>query len=63
MQNDGNLVLRSADNEPVWATDTGVSGGASSVLMISGSYGNGDLTLSVYNYSGQTLSATLYSQN
>jgi len=63
MQNDGNLVLRSADNEPIWATNTGVSGGASSVLMISGFYGNGDLTLSVYNYSGQTLSATLYSQN
>ncbi|MFY0312274.1 hypothetical protein ACFMBG_20535 [Leisingera sp. D0M16] len=63
MQNDGNLVLRSADNEPIWASDTGVSGGASSVLMISGSYGSGDLTLSVYNYSGQTLSATLYSQN
>ncbi|OED49653.1 hypothetical protein AB838_06255 [Rhodobacteraceae bacterium (ex Bugula neritina AB1)] len=63
MQNDGNLVLRSADNEPIWATDTGVSGGASSMLMISGSYGSGDLALSVYNYSGQTLSATLYSQN
>ncbi len=62
MQNDGNLVLRSADNEPVWASDSGVAGGASSVLMITGSHGAGDLMLSVYDYAAQTRAATLYSQ-
>jgi L-asparaginase len=63
MQNDGNLVLYSADNTALWASDTGVPDGASSVLMITGSAGGGDLALSVWNYSNQHQMAELYAEN
>lgn len=62
MQNDGNLVLRTPDNVPIWATNTGDNTGASSVLMITGSMAANTLALSVYNYSAQSQSALLYSQ-
>jgi L-asparaginase len=64
MQDDGNLVLRDADNTPLWATNTGQPSGASSALMIGGSWtaSGGTLTLQVYDYSGQQVTASLYSQ-
>lgn len=62
MQDDGNLVLRSPNNVPLWSTNSGVPSGASSVLALSGSHQNGDLALTVYNYSAQSLTSTLYSQ-
>lgn len=62
MQNDGNLVLRSSYNEPLWASDTGISSGASSVLQLTGSYAEKSLVLSVFNYSAQTMSVKLFSQ-
>lgn len=62
MQDDGNLVLYTREGQPAWATDTGVPSGASSVLLLSGSTGAGNLTLSVFDYChGRTL-ATLYCQ-
>ena len=63
MQNDGNLVLRSDDNVPLWSTQTGIPSGGSSVLMISGSFAKGNLGLSVWNYSANIQSKSLYSQN
>jgi L-asparaginase len=60
MQNDGNLVLYDDNNTALWATDTGVPDGASSVLMISGSVSDKSLVLSVYDYSGSNTTATLY---
>lgn len=62
MQDDGNLVLRSDQNVPLWATNTGNPAGASSVLMLSGSYASSNLALTVYDYSGGTTTATLYNQ-
>lgn len=61
MQNDGNLVYYSRYNSAMWATNTGVSTGASSMLILSGSVGNTSLSLSVYNYSANTVS-TLFQQ-
>jgi L-asparaginase len=63
MQSDGNLVLYSADNTALWASNTGLPDGASSVLMIAGSMGDGDLELSVWNYSDQHQMAELYAEN
>lgn len=69
MQNDGNLVIYDDHNTPIWATDTGVFGGASSALMLTGSYGTGsaygdqNLKLCVYDYSGGRQTATLYQQS
>lgn len=62
MQDDGNLVLYSSGNVPLWASNTGVPTGASSVLWLSGSADAGTLALRVYDYChGQTL-CTLYEQ-
>jgi L-asparaginase len=60
MQNDGNLVFYSRYNSPMWATNTGVPSGASSMLILGGSTSNGSLTLTVYDYSGGTTTSTLY---
>ena len=62
MQDDGNLVFRDAYNKAIWASNTGQADGASSALMINGSYGDGDLELVIYNYSAGKTSAVLYSQ-
>lgn len=62
MQDDGNLVFRSENNEPLWATKTGVQTGASSVLMLCGSYEKGTLSLSVYDYFRHKTTCPLYSQ-
>jgi len=61
MQNDGNLVYYSRNNSAMWATNTGVSNGASSKLILGGSASNNTLSLIVYNYSANTTTATLYS--
>lgn len=61
MQNDGNLVYYSRNNSAMWATNTGVSNGASSKLILGGSASNNTLSLTVYNYSANTTTATLYS--
>jgi L-asparaginase len=63
MQNDGNLVLYNASHTALWATNMGDADGGSSVLMITGSTGATNLTLSVYNYSAKSVSATLYPQS
>lgn len=63
MQNDGNLVLYSRNTVPLWATNTGIYGGASSVLTLSGSMSNSTLTLQVYDYQHRKVTATLYSQS
>ena len=60
MQNDGNLVYYSRYNVPMWATNTGVSNGASSVLILSGSTSSA-LCLAVYDYCHGRTSSTLYS--
>lgn len=60
MQNDGNLVLYGRYNAPLWATNTGVSSGASSTLSLDGSIGDRTLSLSVYDYSRGRTSAMLY---
>lgn len=64
VQNDGNLVLRSFDNSPMWATNTGNPAGASSALLLEGSWATsgGSLSLSLYDYSGQQTSAVLFHQ-
>ncbi|MFP2904147.1 asparaginase domain-containing protein [Pyxidicoccus sp. 3LFB2] len=62
MQNDGNLVFYSRYNTAMWATNTGDSRGASSMLILGGSASAGSLSLQVYNYSGGTVSRTLYAQ-
>lgn len=60
MQNDGNLVFYSRDNAAMWATNTGNPDGASSFLSLSGSVSDSSLALTVYDYSGNTTTATLY---
>jgi L-asparaginase len=60
MQNDGNLVFYSRDNVPLWATNTGVSTGASSFLVLSGSTSDASVSLQVYDYSRNVASSTLY---
>lgn len=63
MQDDGNLVFYSRNNQPLWATDTGNAGGASSRLVINGHYSasaGSTLVLQVFDYSALTVTATLY---
>jgi L-asparaginase len=63
MQNDGNLVFYSRYNAPMWATNTGVSTGASSMLVLSGSAGKpANLSLEVYDYDHNKLTKSLYQQ-
>lgn len=64
MQNDGNLVFYNRYNAPMWATDTGVSTGASSMLVLSGSAGKpADLALLVFDYEHDVVTSVLYQQN
>lgn len=63
IQNDGNLVYYSRFNVPLWATNTGINTGASSQLIIAGSYANNTLSLQVYNYSDNRVSEKLYQQS
>lgn len=65
MQNDGNLVFYSRDNQPLWATNTGRADGASSRLVLTGHYKSAPssastLTLQVLDYSANAVAATLY---
>ena len=60
MQNDGNLVFYSRYNAPMWATNTGVPDGASSMLILGGSTSDNSLTLTVYDYSRNITTSTLY---
>ncbi len=64
MQNDGNLAYYSRNNGAMWASNTGVSTGASSMLVLSGSTNPqsiyGSLSLSVYSYSSGETTAILY---
>ncbi|MFL5353033.1 asparaginase domain-containing protein [Archangium sp.] len=60
MQNDGNLVFYNRENVALWATNTGVSSGASSMLILGGSASDGTLTLTVYDYSHGKTTQTLY---
>lgn len=62
IQNDGNLVFYSRFNAPLWSTNTGVSSGASSLLSISGSYSENNLSLQVIAY-GTNKITTLYQQS
>ncbi|HSH02980.1 MAG TPA: asparaginase domain-containing protein [Anaerolineae bacterium] len=62
MQNSGNLVLYGDNNNPLWETGTANPEGASSVLMLCGSYGKGTLRLSVYDYSRRKETVVLYAQ-
>jgi L-asparaginase len=63
MQNDGNLVFYSRYNAPMWASNTGVNTGASSMLVLSGSAGTpADLSLEVYDYDHNRVTKTLYQQ-
>lgn len=62
MQNDGNLVFYSRYNKPMWATNTGINTGSSSILQITGSYSKKTLKLQVYSYSKNSVSSTLYHQ-
>lgn len=64
MQSDGNLVYYSRNNAAIWASNTGVSSGASSMLVLNGSTNPqsiyGALSLSVYSYSANQTTARLY---
>lgn len=60
MQNDGNLVFYNRYNAAMWATNTGVPDGASSMLILGGSTSDSSLTLTVYDYSHGTTTSTLY---
>ena len=60
MQNDGNLVFYSRYNSAMWATNTGVPDGASSMLVLGGSTSGNSLTLTVYDYSRNITTATIY---
>ena len=65
MQNDGNLVFYSRNNKALWATDTGNASGASSKLILTGTYDsnspdNSTVILQVYNYSDMTVSSEIY---
>jgi L-asparaginase len=60
MQNDGNLVFYSRHNSPMWATNTGVPNGASSMLILGGSTSDNSLTLTVHDYSRGKTTKTLY---
>ena len=62
MQNDGNLVFYSRNNSPLWATNTGNPSGASSMLVLDGSYTHQNLSLKVDDYSHNRVSAVLYRQ-
>ncbi|HST57524.1 MAG TPA: asparaginase domain-containing protein [Longimicrobium sp.] len=61
MQNDGNLVFYSRYNSAMWATDTGRSDGAASMLVLGGSTSDDSLSLTVYDYSRNLTTSTLYS--
>jgi L-asparaginase len=60
MQNDGNLVYYSRYNSAMWATNTGRSDGASSMLVLGGSTSDRSLSLTVYDYSRGNTTSTLY---
>ncbi|WP_071872525.1 asparaginase domain-containing protein [Atopomonas hussainii] len=64
MQDDGNLVFYNRSNQAIWASDTGHFGGASSRLLLSGSFANqgadNSLQLQVYDYSAMTCACQLY---
>lgn len=62
MQNDGNLVFYSRFNAPLWATDSGVSSGASSMLSINGAYDKSNLSLQVIAYGTNNITS-LYQQS
>jgi L-asparaginase len=62
MQNDGNLVLYSRDNAPIWATDTGSANGAPSMLVLAGSTRDRSVSLRIYDYSNGRVSAKLFDQ-
>lgn len=62
MQNDGNLVFYSRNNAPLWATNTGISTGAASMLMLEGSASEQTLNLLVFNYAACTVSQILFAQ-
>ncbi|MCB0640135.1 MAG: asparaginase [Phaeodactylibacter sp.] len=60
MQNDGNLVFYSQNNHPMWASNTGVPTGASSMLILSGTHDASSIRLEVYDYSNRMVTAILY---
>lgn len=60
MQNDGNLVFYGRNNGALWATDTGVSSGSSSLLTLSGSSAAENVRLEIYSYSRRTISKVLF---
>lgn len=62
MQDDGNLVFYSRNNQALWASNTGHSNGASSRLSLTGSMSHQDLQLQIFNYSAPSVSAVLYAQ-
>ena len=61
IQNDGNLVFYNRFNEPLWSTNTAVSNGAPSMLILKGSTSCNPVTLTVYDYSRGKTTCTLYS--
>lgn len=62
MQNDGNLVFYSRNNVPLWASNTGIYGGAPSRCELSGSTSNQSVNLRLFNYENHTTTAILFSQ-
>lgn len=60
MQNDGNLVFYSRNNQALWATDTGVPNGAASLLELSGSTSDNSVSLRVYDYSHKRVGKVLF---
>ena len=60
MQDDGNLVFYDRTNAPIWATRDFSVGQAYSALILSGSAKDGNLSLYVYDYHNQIVTASLY---
>lgn len=65
MQDDGNLVFYSRNNQPLWASNTGRPQGASSRLTLTGTFDSerrpaSTVVLQVYDYSDMKVASVIY---
>jgi len=68
MQDDGNLVFYSRNNQALWASDTGNPEGASSKLILAGTFDSerpsaSSVLLQVYDYSDSRVTSVIYRSN
>jgi L-asparaginase len=60
MQYDGNLAFFDQSNVLLWTTSIAANGATASALVLDGSYTQGTLSLSIYNYATGEVTETLY---